>query len=252
VYHPHGYEFRLYEGPGTLFDYMMEKTDPRYINFQMDVFWIRNPGQDPAALLRKYPGRFPLTHLKDRMIGSIDNQHGRQDRERNVVLGQGDVNIAEVMKAARETGVKYHLIEDESARAMLQLPMHLQYLRSLNYDVQAVELSVYALRKAMLSGDSLALYNLTCEELTYGHSSGLTEDQKTFIDNLVSKKVDFSSIEFLDQEITVKGDVAWVRHTFKGEILDNGNKNAVNLKNLLVWTKVNGIWKLLVRQAVRS
>lgn len=252
VYHPHGYEFRPYDGPGTLFDYMMEKTDPRYINFQMDVFWIRNPGQDPAALLRKYPGRFPLTHLKDRMIGSIDNQHGRQDRERNVVLGLGDVNIAEVMKAARETGVKYHLIEDESARAMVQLPMHLQYLRSLNYDVQAVELSVYALRKAMLSADSLALYNLTCEELTYGHSSGLTEDQKTFISNLVSKKVDFSSIEFLDQEITVKGDVAWVRHTFEGEILDNGHKNAVNLRNLLVWTKVNGIWKLLARQAVRS
>ncbi len=252
VYHPHGYEFRLYDGPGTLFDYMMEKTDPRYINFQMDVFWIRNPGQDPAALLRKYPGRFPLTHLKDRMIGSIDNQHGRQDRERNVVLGLGDVNIAEVMKAARETGVKYHLIEDESARAMVQLPMHLQYLRSLNYDVQAVELSVYALRKAMLSADSLALVNLTCEELTYGHSSGLTEDQKTFISNLVSKKVDFSAIEFLDQEVTVKGDVAWVRHTFKGEIRDNGDKTAVNLKNLLVWTKVNGIWKLLARQAVRS
>ena len=252
VYHPHGYEFRPYDGPGSLFDYMMEKTDPRYINFQMDVFWIRNPGQDPAALLRKYPGRFPLTHLKDRMIGSIDNQHGRQDRERNVVLGLGDVNIAEVMKAARETGVKYHLIEDESARAMVQLPMHLQYLRSLNYDVQAVELSVYALRKAMLSADSLALYNLTCEELTYGHSSGLTEDQKTFISSLVSKKVDFSAIEFLDQEVTVKGDVAWVRHTFKGEIRDNGNKTAVNLKNLLVWTKVSGIWKLLARQAVRS
>lgn len=252
VYHPHGYEFRPYDGPGTMFDYLMEKTDSRYVNFQMDVFWIRNPGQDPAAILRKYPGRFPLTHLKDRMIGSVDNPNGRQDRERNVVLGQGDVNIAEVMKAARETGVKYHLIEDESARAMVQLPMHLQYLRSLDLDMQGVELSVQALRKAMLSGDSLALYNLTCEELTYGHSSGMTEDRKTFINNLVSKKVDFASIEFKDQEITIKEDVAWVRQTFLGEVLTNGNRNAVELKNLLIWTRVNGIWKLLARQAVRA
>jgi sugar phosphate isomerase/epimerase len=134
IYHPHGYEFRPYPGQGTMFDYLMEKTDPRYVNFQMDVFWIRNPGQNPAAILRKYPKRFPITHLKDRMLGSVDNLNGKQDKERNVVLGQGDVNIQEVMKAAREVGVKYHFIEDESARASVQLPMHLQYLRSLDYE----------------------------------------------------------------------------------------------------------------------
>ena len=230
---------------------MMEKTDPRYVNFQMDVFWIRNPGQNPAAILRKYPGRFPLTHLKDRMIGSIDNQNGRQDKERNVVLGQGDVNIAEVMKAARETGVKYHLIEDESARAMTQLPMHLQYLRSINYDVQAVELSVMALRKAMLAPDSLTLRNLTCNELTYGHSSGLLENRDVFVQNLVSKKVDFTSMDLKDQEITVKGDIAWVRHHMTGNVVDSGKTNAVDIKVLQIWTKENGFWKLLARQAVK-
>lgn len=251
LYHPHGYEFRPYDGPGTMFDYMMEKTDPRYINFEMDVFWIRNPGQNPAAILRKYPGRFPLTHLKDRLPGSIDNLNGRQDPQRNIVLGSGDVNIAEVMKAARETGVKYHLIEDESARAAVQLPMHLQYLRSLNLDMQAVELSVSSLRKAMLSADSLALRNLTCEELTYGHSGGLIEGRETFVTNLVTKKTDFITMDIKDQDITVRGDVAWVRHTLSAEIVDNGNKNNANLKILLVWTKVDGIWKLLARQAVR-
>ena len=49
-YHAHGYEFRENpEGKGTLFEYMMEKTDPKYVNFQMDVFWMKNPGQDPVA-----------------------------------------------------------------------------------------------------------------------------------------------------------------------------------------------------------
>lgn len=251
VYHPHGYEFRPYPGPGTMFDYLLEKTDPRYVNFQMDVFWIRNPGQNPAALLRKYPGRFPLTHLKDRMIGSVNNQNGRQDVERNVVLGQGDVNIAEVMKAAKEVGVKYHLIEDESSRAALQLPMSLEYLRSLNIDVQAVEMSVKTLHKAMINADSVALRNLTCDELTYGHSSGMLDGRDSFIKTLATGKLDFVSIDIINQEVTVKGDVAWVRHNFAAEMIEGGKSSTANIKILLIWTKENGLWKLLARQAVK-
>lgn len=251
VYHPHGYEFRPYEGPGTLFDYLMTTTDPRYVNFQMDVFWIRNPGQDPAAIMRKYPGRFPLTHLKDRMHGSIDNQNGRQDPQRNVVLGDGDVNIAEVMKAAKEVGVKYHLIEDESARAMVQLPQHLRYLRSLELESTALEISVDALHKAMLKADSLTLRNLTADELTYGHSAGQLEDQDVFVTTIAAKKVVYKSWTVTDQTVSVKGEVAWVRHTVAGELINNGNPVNLNLKVLQVWTKVQGIWKLLARQAVR-
>ncbi|HMS69576.1 MAG TPA: TIM barrel protein [Saprospiraceae bacterium] len=224
VYHPHGYEFRPYNGPGTMFDYMLEKTDPNYVNFQIDVFWIRNPGQNPAALMRKYPTRFPLTHLKDRMIGSVDNQNGRQDKERNVVLGLGDVNIAEVMKASKEIGVKYHFIEDESSRAMVQVPQSLEYLRSLNYDTQALELSVEALRRAMVNGDSLALRSLTSERLTYGHSSGKIEDRESFVTSLVTKTSDFESIILSDQEVSVEGDVAWVRHILKGNTIKLENQ----------------------------
>jgi len=252
VYHPHGYEFRPYIGPGTMFDYMMEKTDPMYVNFQIDVFWIRNPGQNPAALMRKYPTRFPLTHLKDRMIGSVDNQNGRQDKERNVVLGLGDVNIAEVMKASKEIGVKYHFIEDESSRAMVQVPQSLAYLKSLNYETQALEYSVEALRRAMVNGDSLALRSLTSERLTYGHSSGKIEDRESFVTSLVTKTSDFESITLSDQEVSVEGDVAWVRHILKGTTIETGKPSPVNLKILLIWTKEGGIWKLLARQAVRN
>lgn len=131
-YHAHGYEFREYEGgDGTMFEYMMAKTDPRYVTFQMDVFWIKNPGQDPAALLRKYPDRWKSLHLKDRRHGTPDTNTGRQDKESNVVLGTGDVNIAEVMKAAREIGIKHYFIEDESSRALEQVPQSVAYLKTL-------------------------------------------------------------------------------------------------------------------------
>ena len=132
TYHPHGYEFREYkEGKGTLFEYMMENTNPEYINFQMDVFWIKNPGQDPVALLKKYPTRWKMLHLKDRRIGTPNNLNGRQDVETNVVLGTGDVGIAEVMKTAKQLGIKHAFIEDESSRALEQVPQSLAYLRSL-------------------------------------------------------------------------------------------------------------------------
>jgi sugar phosphate isomerase/epimerase len=129
-YHPHGYEFRPYQ-EGTLFDYLVKQTDPRYLNFEMDVFWVKHPGQDPVALLRKYPKRFLLMHLKDRKHGTVGNQNGRADVETNVVLGTGDVGIAEIMREAKKAGVKHYFIEDESSHSVNQIPKSLMYLKSL-------------------------------------------------------------------------------------------------------------------------
>lgn len=129
-YHPHGYEFGSY-GKETLLDYMIRSTNPDYVNYEMDVFWVKHPGQDPVKLLKKYPGRFPLMHLKDRKIGTLGNQSGHADVESNVVLGSGDVGIRSIMKAARKAGVKHYFIEDESSRSLEQVPLSLAYLQSL-------------------------------------------------------------------------------------------------------------------------
>jgi len=129
-YHPHGFEFRPYE-TGTLFDYLMKNLDANYVNFEMDVFWIKHPGQDPVVLLKKYPNRFLLMHLKDRKPGTPGNQNGQADVETNVVLGTGDVGIAEIMKTAKRTGVKHFFIEDESSRSEQQIPLSLAFLKKL-------------------------------------------------------------------------------------------------------------------------
>ena len=129
-YHPHGYEFRPHEN-GTLFDLMVKKLNPAHVNFEMDVFWVKHPGQDPVALLKKYPNRFPLMHLKDRRPGTEGNQFGTADDETNVVLGKGDVGIAAIMKEARKLGVKHFFIEDESVHAVHQIPQSLEFLKSL-------------------------------------------------------------------------------------------------------------------------
>lgn len=131
-YHPHGYEFRPYED-GTLFDHLVKNTNPDYVNFEMDVFWVKHPGQDPVALLQKYPKRFLMLHLKDRKPGTEGNQNGTADDATNVVLGQGDVNIAGVMKAAKKIGIKHYFIEDESPNVVAQVPQSLAFLKQLKY-----------------------------------------------------------------------------------------------------------------------
>lgn len=129
-YHPHGYEFRPYR-ESTLFEYMMDNMNRKYANFEMDVFWIKHPGQDPVALLKKYKKRWLLMHLKDRKPGTPGNQNGQVDVESNVILGTGDVNIAAIMKQAKKSRIKHYFIEDESSRSMEQVPRSLAYLNFL-------------------------------------------------------------------------------------------------------------------------
>lgn len=127
-YHPHGYEFAAFE-KGTMLDHIVTGTDPKFCNFEMDVYWIKQPGQDPLALLRKYPSRFILMHLKDRKPGTPDSRNGHADVETNVILGQGDVGIDLLVREARKLKMTYLFIEDESSRAVAQVPESLKFLR---------------------------------------------------------------------------------------------------------------------------
>jgi len=126
-YHPHGYEFKPYKD-GTLFDYMVQKFDSRYVQFEMDVFWVKQAGQDPLALLKKYPNRFVLMHVKDRKKGTKNTDNGKADVESNVVLGTGDVGIVEVVREARKLGIQYLFIEDESSKAEEQVIKSIRFL----------------------------------------------------------------------------------------------------------------------------
>ena len=61
-YHNHGYE-PVQAADGTLLDVIIKGTDPELVKFEEDLLWTYLPGVDPAALLRKYPGRFKLMHI---------------------------------------------------------------------------------------------------------------------------------------------------------------------------------------------
>lgn len=131
AYHPHGYEFRPH-GDGTLFDLLAKETNPEFVSFEMDVFWVVHPGHDPVKLLEKYPNRWALMHLKDIRKGARTGVFtGRADKRDDVALGTGQVNWPAVLEAAHKYGVKHYFIEDESPTVEEQLTQSLQYLKSI-------------------------------------------------------------------------------------------------------------------------
>ena len=130
-YHTHGYEFLPY-GKGTFFDLMMAETNPRFVHYEMDVFWIVHPGQDPAKLLEKYGSRFELMHLKDMKQGTPTGIFtGHADVTSNVALGAGTLDWPAILRAAKKAGVKWYFIEDESPSSVQQIPQSLSYLKRL-------------------------------------------------------------------------------------------------------------------------
>ena len=131
-YHPHGYEFRPVGDGGTLFDILVKETKPELVAFQMDVFWVTQPGQDAAKLLEKYPGRWVLMHLKDIRKGArLGVYTGKAPLTDDVPLGTGLVDWPAVLRAAAKVGVKHYFIEDESPTVLEQIPVSLKYLGTL-------------------------------------------------------------------------------------------------------------------------
>ncbi len=133
-YHVHGYEFRpVTEGASeTFFDQLARACDPELVKFEMDVFWVVQPGADPVKLLEKYPGRWALMHLKDIRKGApLRVYTGKSPLTDDVALGTGQVDWPAVLKAAAKSGVKYYFIEDESPTVEAQLPVSLRYLETV-------------------------------------------------------------------------------------------------------------------------
>ena len=129
-YHAHGYEFQPYED-GTLLDYIVKNTNPEYVSFEMDIFWIQFGGGDPVALLKKYGDRWKLMHLKDMRKGIKKDLSGGTSTENDVAFGTGQVDIPAILKEAKKIGIKHYFIEDESSNITEQLPISIAYLKSL-------------------------------------------------------------------------------------------------------------------------
>ena len=130
VYHNHGFEFEPYKD-GTLYDYMMQQTNPNDVSYELDILWAFFPGQNPAQLLEKYGSRYKLMHLKDLKKGVKGDFSGGTAQDNDVALGTGQIDILSVLKAAKKAGIQHYYIEDESSNVVTQVPQSIAYLRRL-------------------------------------------------------------------------------------------------------------------------
>jgi len=119
-------------------------------------------------------------------------------------------------------------------------------------DEASVADAVATLTKAMLAADRAKLDSLVSDKLSYGHSGGVIQDKKDFVEVIASKKTVYKSIELSKQTVSVAGNNAIVRHAWESESgTGDGKWNVSKIGVLQVWQKEAGGWKLLARQAFK-
>jgi sugar phosphate isomerase/epimerase len=89
-------------------DILMQNTNAETVDFQMDIYWVVTPGADPVAWLNKYPNRFRLCHVKDRMKTAP-----AKEEDASVDLGTGSIDFPPILKVAKANGMQYYIVEQE-------------------------------------------------------------------------------------------------------------------------------------------
>jgi sugar phosphate isomerase/epimerase len=108
-YHNHAWEFDDLGGVNGM-DILSRETDPAYVKFNIDVFWVWYGGRDPAAFVRQHADRAGYFHFKD---GRRETGPDGKPRPVFLELGRGDVDLKTAMAAARETGATFIVAEQD-------------------------------------------------------------------------------------------------------------------------------------------
>ncbi|BBH20299.1 sugar phosphate isomerase [Paenibacillus baekrokdamisoli] len=111
LYHNHNWEFTQFDGEYAL-DILLRETDPSFVKMELDTYWVKRAGLDPAAYLRKLQDRCPLLHIKDMEPG---------EEQFFAEVGEGILNFADIFQAAEKVGTEWLVVEqDQSRRSPLE------------------------------------------------------------------------------------------------------------------------------------
>jgi len=121
-YHNHAFEFTRIDGQ-VPFDVLLDNTDASDVCFEMDLYWTVEGGSNPLAYFTKYPGRFPLVHVKDRTA------EGKM-----VDVGAGAINWQAIFAHRKEAGIRHEFVEhDEPADPFASIAASYAWLRALRF-----------------------------------------------------------------------------------------------------------------------
>lgn len=129
-YHNHSFEFAKLSDGSIGYEVFMKEFDPKNVHFEVDVFWVKIGGWDPIETMKKLKGRVSQVHLKDLKsgVGTIYDE-GQVPADAFQELGDGVINMAEVLKVAEEIGaVECHVEQDQSPDPLASIRQSLQHI----------------------------------------------------------------------------------------------------------------------------
>lgn len=104
TYHNHGFEFETLGGDSPAYDILLRETDPELVGFELDLYWINKAGHDPVAYFERFPGRFPLLHLKDSTAAP---------EKAFAPVGVGVMDFRHILSHAGLAGVRHAFVEHD-------------------------------------------------------------------------------------------------------------------------------------------
>ena len=103
LYHNHDFEFKPLADGTVIEDVLLEKCNPEYVNFQMDLFWVTKAEVDPLTYFEKYPGRFKAWHVKDMSTEGVF-----------APVGTGTIDFKRILDAKKKSGMEFYLVEQDN------------------------------------------------------------------------------------------------------------------------------------------
>lgn len=116
AYHNHHFEFAPVDGGRLPFDMLLEGCDPKLVKIELDLFWIASTGKDPLEYFTRYPGRFPLVHVKGM---SKKPAGGASEPIQNIMpaitdVGSGDViDWKRIFAQSQQAGIQHYFVEHD-------------------------------------------------------------------------------------------------------------------------------------------
>lgn len=126
AYHNHDFEFQTLEGQ-LPYDLLLANTDPQYVNYELDLYWIKKAEKDPLAYFKNHKGRFPLWHIKDMEAGP---------EKFFTEVGNGIINWSEIFAAKANAGMQHFFVEQDVCRnhkPLESVKISLDYINSKGY-----------------------------------------------------------------------------------------------------------------------
>ena len=142
-YHNHSFEFVPADSLGGKlpYDFLLAETDPHLVAMELDLCWINVAGKDPTTYFDKYPGRFPLVHVKDwiKDPNAKDTYKGATGSSvkiggRLADVGQGTIDWKRIFAQSQEAGIKHYFVEnDQPKSAFDDIKISYDYLHNLQF-----------------------------------------------------------------------------------------------------------------------